>query len=258
MFYKLQLIIKCAKNPFFSKKKGVLLLFLTALFACTPRYASLEISLVHSFGKDVFALDKPYSTLLGDTIAFSKLKYYLTNIKLIDELGEQWAEKESYRLINFENGGENNHIITLKIDSIPIKKYQTLAFGLGIDSTRNGSGRQINDLDPLKGMFWTWEDGYVFWKAEGYFYPDKQNKTSFVVHVGKNENYQTKNITLKKMLLEGNKYKLTLKVATEKFFGGYPDAPISLSAPKNKKPLSIMVGEKAKNVGENLKNMISE
>lgn len=43
-----------------------------------------------------------------------------------------------------------------------------LQFTLGVDSALNCSGAQDGDLDPLKGMFWTWNSGYIFFKLEGY------------------------------------------------------------------------------------------
>ena len=38
---------------------------------------------------------------------------------------------------------------------------------VGVDSARNVSGAQTGALDPAKGMFWTWNTGYIMAKLEG-------------------------------------------------------------------------------------------
>jgi hypothetical protein len=42
-----------------------------------------------------------------------------------------------------------------------------IRFLLGVDSARNVSGIQTGALDPARGMFWTWNSGYVMAKIEG-------------------------------------------------------------------------------------------
>ena len=38
---------------------------------------------------------------------------------------------------------------------------------MGVDSTRNVSGAQTGALDPVHGMFWSWNSGYIMAKMEG-------------------------------------------------------------------------------------------
>jgi hypothetical protein len=52
---------------------------------------------------------------------------------------------------------------------IPDGHYTSLEFNLGVDSLHNHSGDQAGDLDPMYGMIWTWNTGYIFFKHEGYF-----------------------------------------------------------------------------------------
>ncbi len=52
--------------------------------------------------------------------------------------------------------------------SIPKKlDYDTILFHLGIDSNTNTAGVLGGDLDPTKGMYWTWQSGYINVKLEG-------------------------------------------------------------------------------------------
>ncbi|MEZ4798230.1 MAG: MbnP family protein [Flavobacteriales bacterium] len=39
-------------------------------------------------------------------------------------------------------------------------------FSVGIDSITNVSGVMGGDLDPTKGMYWTWQSGYINFKLE--------------------------------------------------------------------------------------------
>lgn len=45
--------------------------------------------------------------------------------------------------------------------------YDTIKFHLGIDSLTNVSGAVGGDLDPTKGMYWSWQSGYINFKLEG-------------------------------------------------------------------------------------------
>ncbi|MCB0763223.1 MAG: hypothetical protein KDB84_00855 [Flavobacteriales bacterium] len=51
---------------------------------------------------------------------------------------------------------------------------------LGVDSLTNVSGALSGDLDPTKGMYWTWNSGYINLKLEGSS-PDRE------VHLGQFE-----------------------------------------------------------------------
>ncbi|MBL0912557.1 MAG: hypothetical protein IBJ09_09300 [Bacteroidia bacterium] len=42
-----------------------------------------------------------------------------------------------------------------------------LRFGLGIDSLTSSSGAMSGALDPVHGMYWAWQSGYIHFKLEG-------------------------------------------------------------------------------------------
>ena len=67
--------------------------------------------------------------------------------------------------------------LALQIPSnIPFSK---LKFQLGIDSLTNVSGAMGGDLDPTKGMYWTWQSGYINMKIEGKSNSCKTRKNQF-------------------------------------------------------------------------------
>ena len=72
------------------------------------------------------------------------------------------AEQNSYHLINEEDAGSKSFGLSVIPD-----KYETIYFLIGVDSLKNVSGAQTDALDPLHGMFWTWNTGYIMFKLEG-------------------------------------------------------------------------------------------
>lgn len=71
--------------------------------------------------------------------------------------------------------------------SIPLDKnlkYNKIKFKLGIDSLTNVSGAMDGDLDPTKGMYWTWQSGYINFKLEGTSPSCPARKHKFQYHIG--------------------------------------------------------------------------
>lgn len=62
--------------------------------------------------------------------------------------------------------------------------FSQFVFQVGVDSLDNVSGAQGGDLDPAKGMFWTWNSGYVMAKLEGASSFSSVPDGNFTYHVG--------------------------------------------------------------------------
>lgn len=97
----------------------------------------------------------------ADTLQFTVFKYYLSNVKLKKTDGTWWNHPESYFLVDAENSGE------LVLNNVPLGSYSAISYTLGVDSLRNVSGAQTGALSTTNGMFWSWNSGYIFIKAEG-------------------------------------------------------------------------------------------
>jgi hypothetical protein len=63
-------------------------------------------------------------------------------------------------------------------------RYSNLVFQVGVDSIHNVSGAQTGALDPAKGMFWTWNSGYVMAKLEGSSSVSNQPIHAMAYHIG--------------------------------------------------------------------------
>ncbi|MGZ4038816.1 MAG: MbnP family protein, partial [Bacteroidia bacterium] len=118
----------------------------------------------------------------GDTFTVSKFKYFISNLKLRRPDGTYFVEPESYHLVD---AADSSGSCKLLLKNVPIGNYISMEFLIGIDSTRNVSGAQTGDLAQTDDMFWSWNQGYIFFKFEGYSYsapPFAYNNLEY--HVG--------------------------------------------------------------------------
>jgi hypothetical protein len=137
-------------------------LFLQAAFAQTP-VANLKVTFVNTINKVPVLLDSgAYTNCWNETYTISKLKYYISNVQLQMVDKKTSKEANSYHLINEEDTTSKSFYL-----SVPAGKYSSLSFLIGVDSLKNVSGAQTDALDPLNGMFWTWNNGYIMFKLEG-------------------------------------------------------------------------------------------
>ncbi|MDA7501784.1 hypothetical protein N8482_00755 [Chitinophagales bacterium] len=150
-----------------------------------------EIDFRFSFEGEGLELDQNYYAAdLGDSIQFSRIQFYLTPIAVSFE-GELKQElAQSPHLLDWEfpktcrfDLGED---LFVQADSI--------RFRIGIDSVLNVAGVMGGDLDPTKGMYWTWQSGYINVKMEGTSPACPARKNQFQYHLGgyahPNENWQ--------------------------------------------------------------------
>jgi hypothetical protein len=99
----------------------------------------------------------------NEELTFSLLNYYITNVKLTKADGSTYVQPESYHLVRLSSGS----FAELVLENIPVGEYTGITYTIGVDSARNVSGIQEGALSPSNGMFWSWNTGYIFVKAEG-------------------------------------------------------------------------------------------
>lgn len=119
----------------------------------------LVIHFLHTAGgKELLLRDSMYVNPFQESYKVSRLKYYISNIKFaglsVDPPGKN--------IFLIEAGAEDSILL-----QVPVGTFNKLYFTLGVDSVFNCSGAQDGALDPLNGMFWTWNSGYIFFKLEG-------------------------------------------------------------------------------------------
>ena len=159
------------------------ILFTCLLMACSKEESTennkMPISL--SFQPLAYgaAIDtsKTYVNNSGESFKISKFKYYVSSIEFVNSTGV--IKDSSYHLIDLYDSSSQTFSINLEKGI-----YDTVRFSIGVDSTHNVSGAQSGDLDPMLGMFWTWNTGYIYVKLEGKSPVSTAPNQQFTYHIG--------------------------------------------------------------------------
>jgi hypothetical protein len=158
---------------------------LVAMFFCATVSAQdarhLILHIRNKVGDTVVRYDSAnYSNALGQQYSITNVKYYISNISVTDSAGKIYKQKDGYYLVREDEDSSQD----ISLTDIPSGNYKTLSFLIGVDSLRNCSGAQSGALDPINGMFWTWNSGYIFFKLEGKSPSSKQPGHIFEYHIG--------------------------------------------------------------------------
>lgn len=157
-------------------------LALIMLFSFANSYAqSLSIDF-HATGKNTIFDNTPISLYINeqDSVKITEFRFYISKISFWKSNKQIWVEEESFHLIDLLD--DSAHKIKLEISDEMV--FDKLEFYLGIDSLANVSGAMGGDLDPTRGMYWTWQNGYINAKIEGTSNVCKSRKNEFQFHLG--------------------------------------------------------------------------
>ncbi len=210
----------------------------------------LELQFNFSFLAQPLELQTPYQTPEGHSLTFTKIQFYLGNVQLEDAQGKKIFLSQKYHLVAL---AEDTQQATITLGNITQKQAATkIKFSVGIDSVSNHSGKQTDALDPLYGMFWTWSQGYIFFKVEGYYTTKEGERGGFVYHIGGNECYRSIVLDLDLPVSETKKtITYPIQVKLEHLFGLYDNPAVYLKIPENNKKISVMGGPQAPLIADN-------
>jgi hypothetical protein len=158
---------------------GIVIITLQTIHAQEIQTEKVLLEFQSMYAKHIYHLNDSVD-LDNSNIRLSKFKFYVSKINLFHKNQPVWEEKNSYHLIDLFDKQQSK----LTID-IPTKlPYDQIQFELGIDSLTNVSGAMGGDLDPTKGMYWTWQSGYINLKMEGYCSSCNTRNHEFEFHLG--------------------------------------------------------------------------
>ncbi len=169
-----------------------------------PDFATILLRISHK-GPGLVSGEKPilaedqfqFKDSLGQEFSVKTLNYYISNIKLMNKSQNVYYQQvQSYHLVNALVNPNNTEII---LKNVPMKKFEEFEISIGVDSIANKGIDKTGALDPGKGMYWSWEDGYKFLEFEGRFKQEGLEKP-FLFHIGGNENYKTLNFRFSNLL----------------------------------------------------------
>lgn len=215
-----------------------------------PEKTNLIIHFRAVAGKEPLVFGKTYSNGFGESYSIERFRFYICRIRFRGTAKP--VNKNDYFLIDFADSARS----TISLYLAP-GEYNSLEFLLGVDSIRNVSGAQTGALDPAKGMFWTWNSGYVMAKLEGSSPASNQPGHAIAYHIGgyKGENNVTEKISLSFPAAlatgQGSSSRLIIDADVNAWFSGPHDISI-----KNI-PACTTPGKLAKSIAENYAGMFT-
>lgn len=153
------------------KRSSTFLFFLITLFLSVPSFAQKHIP---------FELKFHLKSVTKDSINIETFKFYISDLKL--KLNDQlvYENKHLYKLIDLSD--DSTYTASTYVPSHLL--FNSITFSIGVDSITNKEGIHSGDLDPTKGMYWTWQNGYINFKLEGKCSLCMTRNNEFQFHIG--------------------------------------------------------------------------
>lgn len=224
-------------------KRGYFLSCLLILFITVPAITSFQVgessfikikprespNLILQFRPTVHGqplrLHEQYENPFGEKFELSIFRFYAGKITCSykGRLSKKLFKTSDYLLVDFSDSPSS----FIKV-RLPEGDYDAIQFQLGVDSADQVSGAQSGALDPLKGMFWTWNSGYISFKIEGISPESNEPAHEIAYHIG---GYRSPNtaVSTVKSVIPGNKsfhlngerpIRLNIPIELDRFFNG--------------------------------------
>ena len=194
---------------YFMRTNKLLCFFLLQIaFMALPlkSIGQVKLSFVPTIGGAEISLDKEYLLKELGKVTFTKLKFYFG-------LAGDTSSK-SYFLIDLKKKSSCLVEFPLQKNSL----NNEFAFCCGVYSFTNTSGVYMGALDPLNGMYWTWQSGYINWKLEGTAAAAPTRNHEFHFHIG---GYSAPFATLTPVILKvDNQQNVNVFVDLHRFLNG--------------------------------------
>ncbi len=131
-----------------------------------PNYVQASIE-IHWVGKAFERNRNYYLESLKDSVQINVLRFYLTQFSDHNKPFHYLIDLEQPETLTFPLSTQNQSTLLL-----------------GVDSTTQISGAQSHDIDPVHGMYWTWQSGYINLKIEGKSPACLARNHEFKLHIG--------------------------------------------------------------------------
>lgn len=159
---------------------SIFFIFCAGKLYCQPgSYTNIKFYPVYG-NKPLYPENHSYPLNKGDSIKIETLKFYISNLQFLDNSSIVYTENNSFHLID----AAVDSTLLLSIHNPSMPGYDEIKFNLGIDSITNTAGAMDGDLDPTRGMYWTWQSGYINFKLEGSCAACPTRNHEFQFHLG--------------------------------------------------------------------------
>ncbi|AEL27820.1 MbnP family protein [Cyclobacterium marinum] len=160
---------------------------------------------------------------------FSNLRYWVSNVILVNEDGEEFLVPDSHYLVEETNEipiqeGSYNKVYPAKkreeieLSGIPVGNYSGVKFSIGVAPEYNDNlSLQSGELNPLNGMSkssWHWHTSYIFTSISGEMevFIDEPESKSFIWEVGSNDYYIQKEVQFESPITISSKTNSTINL----------------------------------------------
>jgi len=171
------------KDQNFNMFKKIGTPLLVALLFClhsTAQTTTIPIHFKLKFNSNDVVKGQNFISKNNDTLSIETFKCYLSNFKL------EYTDKSISEIKNHYYLLDSDSLKSFRIE-LPKKENKTISkitFAIGIDSITNTLGIQNGALDPINGMYWAWQSGYINFKIEGKSSSCKTRLNKFHFHIG--------------------------------------------------------------------------
>ena len=155
-------------------KSYIIVCFFFLTFIC-----SAQLTLTPIWDEKSLKLNTFYLRKQNDSISFSTLKMYFSDFRFKDKINGEIFSIDT--LIFYDLADSSTHTF---FSELALTNFESLAFTLGLDSSKNVSGELENAYDPLLGMYWAWNTGYINLKIMGESSAVPTNSHKFEFHLG--------------------------------------------------------------------------
>lgn len=190
---------------------AITVLGLICLLGCKNNKATAPIPMLVNFyyqGQPIsFTNNEPFTC--NNDLTIETLKLYVTNVRLMHQNKVVFQEANSYHLLN----AANSLSLNFNLQAASKINFDRISFSIGVDSLTNIAGAMGGALDPMHGMYWTWQSGYINFKLEGKVKNLKTHNNQFQYHIG---GYQAPFNTLQNVTLDvqnNNQIKMAIDIA---------------------------------------------
>jgi len=162
------------KHIYFSRLLFCILLFPLVLLAKNANDSIVVIIKPH-FNHQKITKKTWFLSSNKDSIQLKKIRFYTTSfhingIKILNS--------------NFLVDVFDQATTKIVLPKTTKETLKTISFNIGVEEKMNTSGALSGDLDPSKGMYWSWQSGYINFKVEGVSPNCNTRKNKFQFHLG--------------------------------------------------------------------------
>lgn len=156
----------------------VLITLFTIKLDVFAQKSKVVIEFIPSYQNQKLELNKWYkSPDVSDSITIEALRVYVGKFHFLTENSKR---QNDYYLLD----ASVDSTCRIELEVPENQQIKGLQFDIGVDSNTTMKGVLPGSLDPLNGMYWTWNTGYINAKLEGSCRTCKSFRNKFQFHIG--------------------------------------------------------------------------